>query len=164
MSDSDHQQNLFDVHMLNIDSPAVAIATRDSSILHGWIAEFLESDSFTRYNRAGKTAVIGFEMEWCRESTVQYGRNRIDIIIFHVYKSCLIFQLEYNSIPHELFEFMMDRRLVFVGVGLESKLRVFQNQYQLELPRQLMTEDGGMKYVDLYEMYPHPYAFSGLTC
>ncbi|XXG83400.1 hypothetical protein AAC387_Pa10g1165 [Persea americana] len=55
MSDSDHQQNLFDVHMLNIDSPAVAIATRDSSILHGWIAEFLESDSFTRYNRAGKT-------------------------------------------------------------------------------------------------------------
>ncbi|EPS63053.1 hypothetical protein M569_11733 [Genlisea aurea] len=96
--------------------------TSDSGVVTNWLHRV--NNSIGLFSRR----IVGLDIEW-RPHSRQYTNPAATLQIC-VGNRCLIFQLLHaDRIPSSLTDFMSNRNNVFVGVGIESDLRMLQSDH-----------------------------------
>ncbi|KAI3838303.1 hypothetical protein MKX03_015938 [Papaver bracteatum] len=119
------------------------IVTETSSIVDEWIHGVYKSFS-DKLKAGNKNLIVGLDIEWVRIlEDNQNQRNKIAVLQLCLENQCLIFQFfGCDKIPESLASFLNDKRIIFVGSGIDQDARKLWVDYGLSVARS--EELGGL--------------------
>ncbi|MCL7028071.1 hypothetical protein MKW94_017613 [Papaver nudicaule] len=109
--------------------------THTAYVLDQWIKNI-----YSDYHDKLDNLVVGLDIEW-RRMRNQIKRNKVDVLQLCVGRRCLIFQFSCcDKIPKSLYDFLGNKKFIFVGAGIESHAYKLLADYNLKVAR---TEELG---------------------